>query len=57
MEYYQRAIKKAVSDELGIARSVVDFHVYEYQLFAKERVRKINELYPAKFPKEEEIKE
>jgi hypothetical protein len=57
VEYYTRAVKKAVSDELGIARSVMDFHVYEYQLFAKERHRKIQELYPPKQPQEEEIKE
>lgn len=57
VEYYKRAVKKAVSDELGIARSVMDFHIFEYQLFAKERIRKFNELYPAKEPREEEIRE
>lgn len=35
VEYYTRAVKKAITDELGIARSVMDFHIYEYQLFAK----------------------
>lgn len=46
VQYYTRAVKKAVSDELGIARSVMDFHIYEFQLFGKERYRKIQELYP-----------
>ena len=44
-------------DELGIARSVMDFHIYEFQLFAKERYRKIQELYPQQQLQEEEIKE
>jgi hypothetical protein len=57
VEYYKRAVKKAVSDELGIARSVMDFHIFEYQLFAKERMRKVNELYPPNESKEEEIRE
>jgi hypothetical protein len=58
VEYYTRAVKKAVADELGIARTVMDFHIYEYQLFAKERHRKLQELYPpAQLRVEEEIKE
>lgn len=56
VEYYTRAVKKAIADELGIARSVMDFHIYEYQLFAKERNRKLQELYPQQPIAEEEIK-
>jgi hypothetical protein len=28
VEYYSRAVKKALIDELGIARSIMDFHVF-----------------------------
>ncbi len=34
----------------------MDFHIFEYQLFGKERIRKLQELYPPQQPKEEEIK-
>ena len=43
LEYYSRAIQKSVADELGIARSLMDFHIYEGQLFSKERLRRTQE--------------
>jgi hypothetical protein len=40
-EHYRKNLKKALKDDLTIAKSIMEFHVYESQLFGKERVRKI----------------
>lgn len=45
VEHYQRALKLSVSDELAVAKAIMDFHIYEYQLFAKERKRKFEEAF------------
>jgi hypothetical protein len=35
VEYYSKAALKSLADELGIARTIMDFHIYELQLFSK----------------------
>ena len=35
VEYYQRAIKKIVVDEIGIAKAILQTHLYEVQIFSK----------------------
>ena len=47
VQYYTNALQKAVNDELGVAKAIMDFHIYEYQLFAKERRRKVEQLMGA----------
>lgn len=34
-DFYRKSMAKAFSEELGLVRSIMDFHIYEEQLFAK----------------------
>jgi hypothetical protein len=43
-DHYYRNITKALTEDLKLARCITEFHVYENQLFGKERVRRIKEL-------------
>jgi hypothetical protein len=44
VNHYYRNITKALIEDLNIARCIMEFHVYESQLFGKERVKRIKEL-------------
>jgi len=44
VDQYRRNMTRAFNEDLSIARSVMEFQVYETQLLGKERVRRVKEL-------------
>jgi len=48
-------MKKAFTDELCLTKSIMDFHVFEEQLFAKDRQQRMK-LFMAHQQEEEEQK-
>ena len=40
-KFYLESMTKACSDELCITRSILDFYVFEEQLFAKDRIQRL----------------
>lgn len=43
-DFYRASMTKAFSEELSLARSIMEFHIYEEQLFAKERLQRVDVL-------------
>ena len=39
--FYVHSMKKAFTDELCLTKSIMDFHVFEEQLFAKDRQQRM----------------
>lgn len=39
--FYAQSMKKAFTDELCLTKSIMDFHVFEEQLFAKDRQQRV----------------
>jgi len=50
-------MNKAFSEELTLVKNVMDFHIYEEQLFAKERLQRVQTLKGEVEADKEEIKE
>jgi hypothetical protein len=50
-------MNKAFSEELTLIKNVMDFHIYEEQLFAKERLQRVQTLKGEVEADKEEIKE
>jgi hypothetical protein len=37
-------MQKALAEDMEIARSIMEFHVYQTQLFSKERARRMGQV-------------
>lgn len=53
-KFYVRSMSKAFTDELCLAKSIMDFHVFEEQLFAKDRLQRTKLLMAHEQEEEEE---
>ncbi len=40
-EFYRKSMTKAFGEEISLVRTIMDFHIYEEQLFAKERLQRV----------------
>ena len=55
--FYRRSFTKALGDEMNLVRSIMDFKIYEEQLFAKERLQRVEVLKgESEEEKEKEVK-